>query len=115
MWSKYFYFAILIFTCCVSAFSQVLLKTASQKKYTSFFKQYLNPYVIIGYGLYFFVLIVNVYLLHYIPLSASSALSESLPLVLSFVTGKIFFGEKVSIFHLLGAACIIAGIVVLVW
>ena len=87
------YFAIMIFSGMLSAFSQVLLKKASMHKYESFLKQYLNPYVVCGYGLFFVVLLVNIYLLRHIPITVTSAISESLPLVLSFVTGRIFFED----------------------
>ena len=114
MSSKYFYILILVLMCFVSAFSQVLLKKASMHKYESFFRQYINPYVVCGYGLFFVVLLVNIYLLRYIPITVTSGISESLPLVLSFVTGRIFFEESITKQKLKGGLFIIVGILVMV-
>lgn len=115
MRSSYVYIAVLILTCCISAFSQVLLKKASLREYSSFIRQYLNPYVITGYSLFFVVLAVNIYVLRFIPVSICSAFSESLPLVLSFATGKIFFGEKLTKRMLIGAVLIVTGILIIVF
>ena len=114
MVSNFIYILILVLMCFVSAFSQVLLKKASLHKYESFLQQYLNPYVICGYSLFFIVIAVNIYLLRHIPITVTSAISESLPLVLSFITGKIFFAESLSKQKIIGGILIIAGILVLV-
>ena len=106
--------AVLILICCISAFSQVLLKKASTKKYTTFLQQYLNPYVITGYGMFFAVLAVNIWLLRFLPVTVCSAFSESLPLVLSLVTGRIIFNEQLTKTGLAGAALVIAGILFIV-
>ena len=114
MISNFIYILILVLMCFVSAFSQVLLKKASLHKYESFLQQYLNPYVICGYLLFFIVIVVNIFLLRHIPITVTSAISESLPLILSFITGKVFFAESFSKQKIIGGILIIAGILVLV-
>lgn len=110
---KLFLIIVLILNCFISAFSQVLLKKASLKNYDSFFRQYLNPYVIIGYGVFFIVLCVNIFMLKYLPLSVVNPVAEALPIVLSFVAGKLVFNEKISKFTVAGAVLIICGIVLI--
>lgn len=114
MSNDFIYILILVLMCFVSAFSQVLLKKASLYKYESFLQQYLNPYVICGYSLFFVVIIVNIFLLRHIPITVTSAISESLPLVLSFVTGRIFFAESLTKTKIIGGLFIISGILVIV-
>ncbi len=50
----------------------------------------------------------------FIPMTVVSPVSESLPLLLSFLTGKIFFGEAITRRKVLGAACIVAGIIIVI-
>lgn len=114
MINKYLYILILVLICFISAFSQVLLKKASLQKYESFWQQYLNPYVICGYALFFLVILVNIYILRHISITVTSAISESLPLVLSFVTGRIFFAEPLTKKKIIGMIFIISGILIIV-
>lgn len=100
--------------CIISTFSQVLLKKAAQREYQSPVYKYLNPLVIIAYSLFFGVIIVNTYLLRYISLVFASTISCSLPFVLSFINGLIFFDEKINIWKIIGGFIIIAGIIIVV-
>ena len=43
------YWLFLVASVIVASFSQVLLKKSAAKKYNNVIKEYLNPYVIIGY------------------------------------------------------------------
>ena len=43
------YWLFLVASVIVASFSQVLLKKSAAKKYDNVIKEYLNPYVIIGY------------------------------------------------------------------
>ena len=91
----FFYILILLAACMVSAIAQVFLKKASQKEYGSLIRQYLNIWVVSGYAMFFAVMVLNIWLLKFIPMTVVSPVSESLPLLLSFLTGKIFFGEAI--------------------
>ncbi len=110
---KWMYMMLLIANCILSAFSQFLLKKASAKNYQPILRQYLNALVICGYGLFFVVLAINVYLLRFLPVSVLNPVAESLPIMLSFASGKFFFDEKISVFQLLGGILIIFGIIVI--
>ena len=108
------YILLLVFMCLLSAFSQVLLKKAAGKQYSNFLRQYLNIFVITGYFTYVVVLLVNVYILKFIPLSIMSGISESLPLLLSFISGRIFFDEKITKYKIIGGVFILCGIILLI-
>ena len=110
MSAKIFYIIILVVNCFLSAFSQVLLKKASLKNYGSFLRQYLNPLVISGYGLFFVVLCVNIFLLRYLPLSIENSVCESLPMILSFVFGRIVFNETLYANSIIGGILVLIGI-----
>ena len=112
--SKLFYILILIATCFVSSVSQVLLKKAALAKYPSFLTQYMNMNILLAYFMFFVVLVVNTYILRYIPMFMLSAISETLPYVFSIFFGFMFFGEKIKLRKICGAIIIIIGIGVLV-
>lgn len=112
--NTYVQYILLILGCIISSIAQVLLKMASQKKYPSFFKQFFNFFVITGYTLFFSVLALNIYLLKFIPMSIVTPLTEATPVLISFLTGFFFFGERISKFKILGGLSVIIGSVLLV-
>lgn len=114
MTNRSLYILLLLLVCFVSAFAQFLLKISSQKQYCSIVFSYLNVYVLSAYGLFFSCLVANVFLLRYLPVSTVSALSESLPLVFSFINGRIFFCEKLTVPKIAGGITIIVGTIVIV-
>ena len=106
--------AVLTFNCILSALSQAFLKRAAQNEYRSFWGVYLNPLVAFGYFLFVAVLALNIWLLQFMPLNVVSSVGESLPLILSLFVGRFFFGERISLLKIVGAACAVVGIVIVV-
>ncbi len=105
------YSCILVTGTLVSSFSQIMLKKSAQKTYSSKLREYLNPLVIIAYGLFFCCTLLSLYALKVVPLSMSPILEASgyiFVAILSF----IFFKEKLTKKQLIGMAMIIGGIVV---
>lgn len=45
------YMILLVLSVVVASLSQILLKKSASKTYSSVLREYLNPYVIIGYGM----------------------------------------------------------------
>ena len=45
------YMLLLVASVIVASLSQILLKKSASKTYTSVIREYLNAYVIIGYGM----------------------------------------------------------------
>lgn len=108
------YILILIINCFASAISQILLKKAAQKNYDSFINQYLNIYVVFGYSIFFIVVVVNIYLLKVLPLIILNPIGEALPIILSFISGKVFFAEKFTLKKILGMIFVLLGIVFII-
>lgn len=101
----------MIASALISSFSQMLLKKSAQKTYPSKIREYLNPLVIIGYGMFFCCTLVSMYALKVVPLSMGSILSAS-GYIFVAILSYIFFKEKLTKKQLLGMALIIGGIVV---
>ena len=49
MWNNYM--LLLVLSVVVASLSQILLKKSAEKSYQSLLREYLNPWVISGYGL----------------------------------------------------------------
>lgn len=102
-------YAILISSVTIAAFSQILLKKAADKQYASFIKQYLNPYVIIGYLLTFFSLFLTI--MAYKGLEYKiGPLIESLGFIIVMILSRLFFKEKLTTKKILGTCIILIGI-----
>lgn len=95
----------------IASLSQVFLKKSASQEHSSFIKEYLNPYVIIGYLMLFCSMMLTIYVFTKLPFM-SIPIIESLGYVLVMIFGLIFFKEKITRRKLLGMVIIIAGIVV---
>jgi uncharacterized membrane protein len=109
---KYLPWILVLSSVVVSAFSQVLLKKSAQKKYSSVIREYLNVYVIVGYGMMVLTTLLNV-------LAYSAGLGyknvpviESLGYVLIMFLSLAFFGEKITKRKLIGNILVILGIAI---
>ena len=102
---------LLVLSVVVASLSQILLKKSASKTYSSVLREYLNPYVIIGYGMMVVstLLTVGGYAgLEY----KNGAVVESLGFVLVMLLSRFFFGEKITRKKLFGNALILLGIFV---
>ncbi len=105
------YIALYILSVTVASLSQILLKKSALKQHDSFLKEYLNPYVIIGYGMLFGSMLLTI--LAYRGLNYKyGPVIESLGYVLVLLLSRLFFSEKISKRKLMGVGLILAGIVV---
>lgn len=105
------YSIIYVFGAFVSAVSQILLKKSAQKSYSNKIKEYVNPRVIIAYGLFFSTTFISMYALKVVPLSMGPILEASgyiFVAILSFV----FLNERMTKKQLIGITLILFGIVV---
>ncbi len=104
---------ILIFLCSVliSSISQVLLKSSANKEHGNALKEYLNPKVIIAYGMFFLATLITILAYKYVPLSMGGIL-ESSGYIFVAVLSYIFLHEKISKRKMLGLAVILLGILV---
>ena len=90
---------------------QVLLKKSALKVYDNVIREYLNPYVIGGYGLLFCSMLLTVYAYSGMDYKNGPVI-ESLGNVFVLVLGYVVFRERISLRKILGIACIMAGIVI---
>ena len=96
----------------VAAFSQVLLKKSAGKTYASVIREYLNPYVIIGYGMMVGSMLLTLLAYKFGLAYKSGPVLESLGFVLVMLLSLGFFREKITPRKLIGNLLIVLGIIV---
>ena len=105
------YVLIYISSVFVSSISQIILKKSAGITYKSWIYEYLNPRVIIAYGLFFVSTLLTMYALKVVPLTMSTLLEGS-GYIFVFVLGYFFLQEKMTLKKWIGSAFIVAGILV---
>ena len=106
----------LIFSCVfvgsvfISSVSQILLKKSANKTYESTLKEYLNPLVIIAYGMFFCSMLITMYCYRFVDVSAGPIL-ESAGYIFVAVLGAVFLKERFTAKKLIGMLVLLAGIV----
>lgn len=108
---KIIYSSILLFGVFISSISQVLLKISAQKKYNSKLKEYLNPFVIIGYLIFFVATFLSIVSYKKIPLSLGYIM-ETTSYIYVAIFGFTIFKEKFNYKKIIALCLIIGGIVV---
>lgn len=103
--------ALILCSNLVAGISQILLKKSAEKTYKVWWRSYVNPYVIIGYGLLFGTTILGVLALRFIPLTLSAALAASGQVIVP-VLSYFVLHEKISKKRWIGMALIVIGIIV---
>ena len=105
------FFLIALCSVIIASFSQVLLKMGAGKTYTSKIREYLNFFVITGYGMLFVSMVLTI--VAYSHLSYLSVpVVEAVGYVLVPVLSYFIFKEKLSKRKILGIVFILAGIIV---
>lgn len=105
------YSGVMLFGVFISAVSQVLLKKAALKTYSSTLAEYLNPYVITAYTIFVLATFMTIYAYKVIPLSLGPVLEATSYLYVT-AFGAFFFKEKITPKKILALVLIIAGILV---
>ena len=102
---------VLLISVLIASFSQILLKKSAEKTYSSWLREYLNVYVICGYGMMFismFMTIIAYGGMEFTHVQIIEATGYIMVLILSY----FFFKEKITKKKLLGMLFIFAGIAV---
>ena len=105
------YIAIFVLSVFLSSVSQILLKISAGKSYDSAIREYLNPRVILAYGLFFASTLVTVVAYKYVPLSMGPIL-EATGYIFVTILGYLILKESVSRKKILGIVLILLGIAV---
>ena len=93
----------------ISSVSQILLKKSADKTYDSKLKEYLNPLVIVAYGMFFCSMLITMYCYRFVDVSAGPIL-ESAGYVFVAILGYIFLKEKFTKKKVIGMAVLLCGI-----
>lgn len=104
------YYIIMIVSGILSSFSQILLKKSTGIVRDSVIKEYLNPYVICGYGLTAFCMILTMVGYRGVPFKYGAAL-ESLTYLYIMVLSKLLLGERVTKRKVAGNLIIVFGVI----
>ena len=103
------YLLLAVFSVFVASVSQVFLKLGAEKKYTNKIGEYINPYVITGYGMLFASMVITI--VAYKKLSYLSVpVVESLGYILVPFFSVVIFKERIRGKRLLGIFIILTGI-----
>lgn len=106
-----FYVLLFVFSVFIASVSQTILKISAEKKYDSRLQEYLNPKVIIAYGMFFLSSLITVVAYKYVPLSMGPIL-ESSGYIFVTLLGFFVLHEKIGKKKLMGLLVILAGITI---
>lgn len=106
------YYLLVVFSVLAAAGAQMLLKQGARKQYSSFWRQYLNPWVIGGYGIMGLSLLLNIFCLSHGVQIKEVSIIESLSYLFVPVFSWFFFKEKTTWRKAGAIAVIMAGVVV---
>lgn len=103
------YSGILLTGVFIGTASQVMLKKAAMRKYSSVIREYLNPLVILAYTLFLGTTLLSVLAYRVVPLSMGSVL-ESTSYIYITIWGAVIFKEKINGRKIAALGLIIVGI-----
>ena len=105
------YIILFLVSVFISSVSQIMLKKSADKQYDSKLREYMNPGVIVAYGLFFMSSLLTVLAYKFVPLSLGPILEASGYIYVA-VLGVIFLKEHMSKKKLVGMICILLGIII---
>lgn len=105
------YWVLLVTAVIVSTVSQLLLKRGAMRQSKGLLDDYLNPWVICGYGLMVISTLCIVFAYKGVDYKNGPVI-ESLGFVLVMLFGRVFFNERLSKKKIAGMSLVLAGIVV---
>lgn len=90
------YYLLVVISVFSAAGAQMLLKQGAKKDYPSFWKQYLNPWVMGGYGIMGASLLLNIFCLSHGVQVKEVSIIESLSYLFVPLLSWLFFKEEVT-------------------
>ena len=109
--TEIWYSLLLVFATLISSISQVLLKVSANKAYENRIREYLNPLVVVAYGI--FVVSAVMTMVSYKVVSISTgAMLETSSYVFVFLFDIFLFRETVNSKKILAVTLIIIGVMV---
>lgn len=106
------YYLLVVISVFSAAGAQMLLKQGAKKDYPSFWKQYLNPWVMGGYGIMGASLLLNIFCLSHGVQVKEVSIIESLSYLFVPLLSWLFFKEEVTWRKAGAIVVIMAGVLV---
>ena len=106
------YYVIVILSVLSAAGAQMLLKRGAQQSYQSFLRQYLNPWVIGGYGIMFASMAVNTYAMSKGVMVKEVSIIEALSYLFVPMLSFFLFEEKLTWKEIGAIVVIMTGVIV---
>ena len=106
------YYLLVILSVLSAAGAQMLLKQGVRKNYSSFWRQYLNPWVIGGYGVMGASLLLNIFCLSHGVQVKEVSIIESLSYLFVPALSWFIFKERITWRKAGAIAVIMAGVLV---
>ncbi len=102
---------LMIGAAFLAAVSQVLLKLSATKKYKHPIWEYANPLVVMGYGILFLTMGINIYAYKFVDYKYGPVLNST-SYIFILLLGAMLLKEKITKKKLLGNLLIIIGIII---
>lgn len=106
------YRLLVIVSVLAAAGAQMLLKRGAQEQYSSFIRQYLNPWVIGGYGIMGCSLLLNIFCMSHGVQVKEVSIIESLSYLFVPMLSWVFFKERITWRKTGAIAVIMLGVIV---
>ena len=106
------YYLFVIVSVLAAAGAQMLLKQGAVNQYKTFVRQYLNPWVIGGYGIMGCSLLLNIFCLSHGIQVKEISIIESLSYLFVPLLSWMFFNEKITWRKAMAIVVIMVGVVV---
>lgn len=106
------YLLITIGVVFVAACAQMLLKQGARKGYTTWWRQYINGWVIGGYTVMFLAIIANIWCMHQGVQLKELSIIESMSYLFVPILSWLFFNEQINRRKAVAIGIIIIGVIV---
>lgn len=106
------YKLLVVFSVFAAACAQMLLKQGARKSYPTFLRQYLNPWVISGYGIMGMSLLLNIYCLSQGVQVKEISVIESFSYMFVPLLSFVCFKEKITWRKAAAIGVIMSGVII---
>lgn len=105
------YIFFMLAAVVLASFAQILFKKSAMKTYKSWIFEYLNPYVICGYGIMVLGMFANIIAYTKVEYKNGPVI-DSLGFLFVMILSFFFFKEKITKKKVIGNAIILLGIII---
>ena len=106
------YALVAIFSVFTAACAQMLLKQGARKGYTPWWRQYMNGWVISGYGIMFATMVVNIWCMHNGLMLKEISIIESMSYLFVPALSWLIFKERITWRTGIAIGVIISGVII---